>query len=424
MAGESLFRTEILAERQTQWLGTVLLTPQISHRLFVGFALFTTTSVLSLLFFGRFTHKERVSGLLVPEAGLVQVFAPQVGVVTEVYVQEGAAVKKGQPLFVLSGELESSVLGATQREVARRLGARRESLLAEKGQRERLWLQQKRSLASRLLQIESEEAQLASEIATQKRRVSLAVTSEKRQRTLLAMDLVADVQVQEAVENRLDQESKLGALVRFKIFTHREQLTLAGDLADLPLKSQAEIAALERSVAAIDQELAEVEARREVVVPAPASGTVSALQAERGVRAGASVPLLSIVPSGSQLEAQLFGPSRAIGFLRPGQKVLLRYQAYPYQKFGHYEGTVKRISRSAMNPSEMPTQLSGLTSLFASTEPVYRITVDLGEQTVTAYGQTVALQVGMQLEADVLIEERRLVEWILEPLFTLTGNWT
>ncbi len=111
--------------------------------------------------------------------------------------------------------------------------------------------------------------------------------------------------------------------------------------------------------------------------------------------------------------------------MRAGQHVLLRYQAYPYQKFGHYEGVVASISRSAVSPGELPPQLAGISSLTASSggaEPVYRITVKLERQTVTAYGQPVPLQAGMQLEADVELETRRLYEWVLDPLYTLTGK--
>jgi membrane fusion protein len=126
---------------------------------------------------------------------------------------------------------------------------------------------------------------------------------------------------------------------------------------------------------------------------------------------------------GSKLEAQLFSPSSAIGFVHPGQRVLLRYEAFPYQKFGYYEGSVANVSRSAISPSELPQQLSGLTKLHAANEPVYRITVSLDQQTATAYGKPAPLQPGMQLEADVLIESRRLIEWVLDPLFTFTGKW-
>jgi membrane fusion protein len=72
---------------------------------------------------------------------------------------------------------------------------------------------------------------------------------------------------------------------------------------------------------------------------------------------------------------------------------------------------------------ELSPQLSGLMSPDGTNEPVYRITVSLVQQTAVAYGEPVALQAGMRLEADILIERRRLIEWVLDPVFTLTGKW-
>ena len=70
--------------------------------------------------------------------------------------------------------------------------------------------------------------------------------------------------------------------------------------------------------------------------------------------------------------------------------------------------------------------MSGLggvgTAAGASSEPVYRITVELARQTVTAYGEALPLQAGMTLEADIALERRRLYEWVLDPLYTVTGR--
>ena len=62
---------------------------------------------------------------------------------------------------------------------------------------------------------------------------------------------------------------------------------------------------------------------------------------------------MTLVPAGARLEARLYGPSRAIGFVRPGQRVLLRYEAFPHQKFGQYEGVVRSVSRSTVGPAEL-----------------------------------------------------------------------
>lgn len=423
MANQSLFRSEVLTEQQTQWLGPILLTPRLSHRLFTVFALLATTIILGLLFFANYTRKAHISGWLVPQHGLMRVFAPQTGVVTALYVQEGATVRKGERLLALSAELQSAALGATQSEIARRLTSRRDSLIDARLQHQRLTTQQTRALTDRLAALRVEQTQLEREITTQESRLQLADKSVARHQELLQRGFVSDQRAQEEQEDKLDQDLKLRALERSRMTIQRDRLMLESELRDLPLKSQAEIASIERNIAAVEQELAEAEARREIIIPAPEEGTVTAIQAEQGGRANVNVPLLSLVPAGTQLEANLFSPSRAVGFLKPGQQVLLRYQAYPYQKFGHYKGVLANISRSAVNPGELPAQLVGLTSLVGTNEPVYRITVSLEKQTVLAYGQSLPLQPGMQLDADIVIETRKLIEWVLDPLFALTGKW-
>jgi membrane fusion protein len=385
-------------------------------------------AIAGLLCYGEFTRKARVGGWLVPQQGLMRVFAPQPGVVAELYVKEGAQVRKGERLLRLSGELESTTLGATQAEIVRRLIELRDVLRDQQRQQERLLAQQQHTYANRLSSLHSELDQVRHDIETMKARVGLAEHNVTVNRNLREKGFVSEQQLQLVEADRLEQHARLGALQRQQIELGREQVTLQGELNDLPVKTQAELATIERNMATAEQELAQAEARREIVVPAPQDGTVTAILIEQGGHANVSAPLLSIVPAGASLEAHLYSPSRAVGFVRPGQRVLLRYQAYPYQKFGHYEGVVASISRSAVNPGELPPQLAGVivagvTGGVAGPEPVYLITVRLARQTVTAYGRQVDLQPGMQLEADIALETRRLYEWVLDPLYTVTGKW-
>lgn len=421
-AAEPLFRPQVLAERQTQWLGTVLITPRPSYRMFSLFALATIVGLFSLLFFGSYAKKANVNGWLVPDQGVVRVFPAQTGVATEIFVTEGMEILRGQPLLTISTEAQSATLGDTQASIARGMAARRDSLAEEDRQNKRLLQQQVASLSSRLSALRSEQEQIKEEITLQQARLELAVQTERRQRELKDRGFISAQQAQLASEARLEQTSKLRVLERSRINLQRERLSLEGELKDLPLKSQAQAAAIARQIEEIGQELAEVEARRELIVPAPQSGTITAIQAESGGRVDQAVPLLTILPAGSRLEAHLYTASRAIGFVRAGQRVLLRYQAYAYQKFGHYSGVVANVSRSAISPRELPAQLAGLTTLAGTNEPVYRITVRLDRQTVTAYGEQMPLQPGMQLNADVVIEERRLIDWMLDPLYTVTGK--
>lgn len=81
------------------------------------------------------------------------------------------------------------------------------------------------------------------------------------------------------------------------------------------------------------------------------------------------------------------------------------------------------ISRVAIGAAELPPQLAAAAKAGSDAEQLYRITVSLARQEVNVYGRPVALQPGLQLDADITLERRRLIEWLLEPVFTLTGKW-
>jgi membrane fusion protein len=167
-------------------------------------------------------------------------------------------------------------------------------------------------------------------------------------------------------------------------------------------------------LALLDQERIQQEANGGLLIQAPVTGLVANRLVEPGQAVQAGQPLVSLLPRGSVLQAQLLVPSRAIGFVERGDRVLLRYQAYPYQKFGHHVGEVIRVSRSALNPSDAGARGGG-----QNVEPFYRVLVALQVQSVAAYGKQEPLRPGMVLEADIMGEHRKLYEWVLEPLYAL-----
>lgn len=133
--------------------------------------------------------------------------------------------------------------------------------------------------------------------------------------------------------------------------------------------------------------------------------------------------IAAILPSGTggQLEAELYVTSLAVGFIRPNMNVMLRYQSFSYQKFGHSKGTVREVSATAMRAAELNVPGSAMVTL-NELEPVYRVRVRLEQQSVNAYGVPYALKSGALLDASVILEHRRLYEWILDPLYTVIGR--
>ena len=325
-----------MAEQEERWLGTVLVTPRASYTILTAVVVLLVCGVIWLLAFGEFTRKVRLIGWLAPERGLIEIVAPQAGVLTQVTAQEGLEVAAGAPLAVLSAERRSEMVGATGGEVVRALRARRDSLIEERDRQRSLFAAQARAQAARSAMMMTELQAMEREMELQNTGVELAEAALARQRALRAREIVIEESVREAEEAALNQRLALQTLERQRTTLERSRIELDGERDEAPLREAVQIAEIDRSIAQLDQELAEAEAQREIVITAPDAGTLTALRATSGGGVGVSDPLMTLVPAGARLEARLYGPSRAIGFVRPGQRVRLRYDAFPHQKFGQY----------------------------------------------------------------------------------------
>lgn len=424
---DPLFRPEAVTEQQDRWLGTVLVVPRPSYTMMAGVVALVVAGIIGLVAFGEYTRKSRLIGLLAPERGLIQVVAPVAGVLTQVQAREGLEVSAGTPLAVLSAERRSEALGATQGEVVRALRSRHDSLVAERERYRTLFAAQTDAQKARLDVLAAELDGIGAEVALQRERVALADRVLARQLDLRTRDLVVEQDIRVAEEDALDQRIALQALERQRTTLDRTRLELLAEHEEAPMREALQLADIDRQAAQVEQELAEAEAEREVTIVAPQDGTLTAMRIAAGGGVAASAPLMTLVPAGARLEARLYGPSRSIGFVRPGQRVLIRYSAFPHQKFGHYAGTVTSVSRATVSAAELaglPSATDESAPAAERDEPLYRVTVGLEEETATAYGVAQPLQPGMTLEADVLIETRRIWEWVLDPLYALRGGET
>lgn len=422
---KDLFRPEALEYRQRGWLGEVQLVRPVSARIATAVVLVAALAVGSFLVLGQYTRKAQVVGYLSPDSGVLRLRAQQSATVEERRAVEGDRVQQGQVLFVLRVD-RSTLSGDTEASVRRSLQSRERSLEEARRQQQALQDAQDQALRRRIDDTRRETLQLEAESALHRQRLDLAQAALKRLESLQAQQFISEAQVQAKAEEVIGLRAGLQALERQRAGQQREIGSLESERRELPLRRDVAIGEIERDLSALAQESAESDARHTVVIRAPQAGVLSAVLAEPGQSVTPESTLASLVPAGATLEAHLFAPSTAVGFLRPDQRVQLRYQAFPYQKFGHQPGRVLRVSRTPLQASELaglplPGALSGET-LGAGTEPLYRITVALDSQTMRVFGEEQDLSAGMQLDADVLLERRRLIEWIFEPLLGLGGR--
>lgn len=412
---QPLFRREVFDAKRGSWLGGISLAQPPSLWLLTCVAVLAALLICLLLTFGTYTRRSTVTGQLVSSQGLATLLAPATGIVHRLPSGEGQRITAGQTLLVVSMSRATPESGDTQAALEARIEDRRDGLVSMlRAQRTQLQAQAD-GLELQVATAHRELGQIEVEVDTRLQQARIAGETLARLKQLEDNRYVSLLQIKQQESAALDATGQVQILQRQATTTRRSIAQLEQALKELPGQQQAMQAALQRDLASLEAERLQAQAAGALAVRSPVSGVVATQLVKRGQSIEAGQPLMSLLPGDGKLEAELLVPSRSIGFIEPGDRVLLRYQAYPYQKFGHQPGRVIRISRSALNEDDLRALHIG----GQQDEPLYRISVAISAQSISAYGKTEILKPGMLVDADILGEKRTLIEWLFEPLYSI-----
>lgn len=402
-----LFRKEVVEAQGQRLHGDVLIVTPLPISVVTGWLLLTLLGVGAFALFGTYARAERVPGYLVPTKGLVKVAPTRAGVLRDARARVHDEVEAGQVLAVVRSESPS--LAGDTASIAMQSLSEQERLL--EGQ---ISLERDR-LERQLSRLQTEQESLNAQIASfeEQRDLQREITKSARSafekvQALLEGGFVSVVESefrrQSWLAHHLEEKRQVRELTEL-----RARLTDIGhQLAMFPQEVALRVSRLESQIADIAQRGAELEGRRAYVVKAPVAGTIASIRNIPGTVVSPQQPLASILPAGSKLEAELFVPSRASGFVASGQPVRLLYAAFPYQRFGTHEGVIRHVAPTITSATEANAP-------FNLAEPCYRVSVRLASQEVKAFGRRFELQPGMLLEGNIILERRSFFGWLTEP---------
>lgn len=416
--GRVRFREQALQALAPRAHGDILLSPGRASGWTAAVAALLLAALAGLLVLGSYTRRSTVVGRLVPDQGLLRITTPQGGLLLERHASEQQVVRRGQLLFVLSGERLGPGLQEVQRDIAQQIALRRTSLEDElrrldDGQSREAERQRQRESV-----LEAEQARLERQLQLQASRVEAAQDAVTRYRSLAAQGYVSRDELQLREVDLTEQRARGEALQRERLALRRDAESGRRELDAQRLRQGSQRAETERALALLQQELTETEARRRIVVTAPADGVLSLVRGEPGQSVEPQAVLAQLLPQGADLQARLYAPSRAAGFTQAGTAVQLRYDAYPWQKFGQATGQVLTVGRTPAPADEVPPA----TDPQAAAEAMFPITVRLPAQSVAGTSGPLPLSPGMRVEAVLMHESRPLYEWVLEPVFALRSR--
>lgn len=412
----SLFRKEVIEHRKDRLYGEVILLQPLSITLLVSTVVFVCLLIVAILGWGTYARKETVSGYLLPDKGIVKTYATQPGTIAKVHVTEGDEVTEGQPLITILSERMLQGGKDIDTLVLQEIDAAQEHLHDQIKGEKNLLVSEISRLQTKLSGLQKELNQVEQSLKAQQDRLHILEARVASVKKLLNKKHISEQDYQKIYDEFLAQKQHYQELLRVKANLQNTLAQTESELEQLPIHTQTRINSIENSISENKQRLTEVKGRRTLEIRSPVAGTVTALQVREGQWQATNTPLLAILPKDAKMQVELFVPSRAIGFITPNQTVRIRYDAFPYQRFGMYEGVVSVISKHILLPNELPVPLD-------LKEPVYRLTVELTDQYVKAYGKTFPLQAGMSLEADIILEKQRLFEWIFDPIISLKGRF-
>lgn len=404
-----LFRDEVFETRKQRLYGAIVLSQPLSTKIMVG-TLFGAIAIAAIwVTQGSYSRVEAVPGILVTDQPTSKVYASQPGIVTYLAVADGSIVEKGDRIAVIKldrqGERGFDILNQSAASIDERLrlGEEQISIAAQ-----RIGLERER-LNAVIYSSTQQVASLARQIQLQEQVVASNRQIFEQIAKVVDRGFVSKVEFERRRQTLIAAEQQLESLKQQRFSKQSESIQAAAQIAVLPIEAARSSRENRAQQSALEQQRTQIEGERSYVVTAPISGRITAVQTAVGRVATGQTPMLVIVPQGTILRAELYAPTSAIGFVKPGQETRLLFDAFPYQRFGSFEGKVSSVSQTIIDPreTEVPIKLE---------KAVYKISVDLTEQQVTGYGDRVSLQSGMTLNANIVLDRQSFLDWILTPL--------
>ncbi|MEA3001566.1 MAG: rane fusion protein [Sphingomonadales bacterium] len=403
-----LFRQEVIEAGRERLAGSVVAATPPRAKLYVTLILGFAALVAAILVLGHYSTRAQVKGVVAYDNGIARVYPGMAAEIRRFHVRNGQHVEAGTPLVTLAIAQGEGGLATQLGQLAgqdQELG-RQQQLAASLGTAETASLdKQKASIAADIASLERQRVFAAGQ-------ARLAEAATGRAARLAAEGAGTQRQVEDSRSALLARRTEIEQLGE-RLIAQRQALASAdAQIAQRRLEAARSTSDLGAQRAALGQQRIALSRQGEITLTAPIAGEVSDISSELGQRAKPDASLVTIIPSGSRLEIWLYAPTRAVGFVHPGQEVRLFFDAFPYQKYGAGRGRVTAVSRVPIEPASLDAALG-------IQEPVFRIRVAIDQAVPRLADADARLRPGMTLAANLVLERRSLWEVLFNPFRAL-----
>lgn len=408
--------------------------------------LWTIISLMIVVLLGLFLVKIDVvisaRGKIIP-VGDVKVIQPlETGVITKIHVKEGDYVKEGAILLEIDPSVDTSDLVGKEKNLknSRMSLERINSVLAEKefspagkdNSSEIIKAQMTQYKAQRdvynstlkekekeYLENQSALISLKEEIATINKMLAITLEDEKRQKSLVEIGTLADNRYRDKVKERMNLErernSKEGQVKQLETKLNRIKDEIQTFKSNFREKLLSDYSTNMRERNTLEAEVNSLRFKQgKRFITAPVSGYIHLLPVKTiGGVVTTAQPVVGIVPEGTPLEVNAIVMNKDVGYVKEGQRCVIKVDTFDFQKYGTIEGKVEGV-----NPYSMEEKENKEKNKEAENESGgYPIRVKMLAETLkTKNGDTYKIKPGMSVTAEVNVGKRRVIEFFLFPI--------
>jgi membrane fusion protein len=417
-----LFRTDAVKYRSQRWTGKAVLIPPVSPIFVYGFCIIFFVLVLSLLIFGSYSRRVNVHGELVSVPRAISLFSESQGYIVKLHVKPGMVVHQGQPLAEINVSRTTLSGGVSERQ--------RETISTQIKTIEYIIvrLRDNRKVTLDTLSTEKKRYEEAlrktSDIVTQAQHgLEVMKQGMESYRDYHRRGLINQDQLTNQTALYYQQQNNLLSLITQNEQNALQVVTLEGNIQTQGSDFDNQIYQLEIQRSDLQRQLTDVEASGTQVITAPASGTIDSISTAEGQITRPGDALLQMIPgNATRYELVLWVPDNAVPFLHSGDRVNIRYDAFPSEKFGLYPGRILSVGTVPVSNQEMSTYPSAPGMNLAEPQTWYRVIVSPEKNQFFWQGKKIPAENGMKASATLFLESRKLYQWVLSPFYDLKDS--
>ncbi|MBU9828835.1 HlyD family secretion protein [Rahnella sp. FC061912-K] len=414
-----MFRQEAINNQKMKWRGRALLLPGIPFWVTTLLCLLFITTFLTFVIAVNYTRRVNVTGEISTYPRMANVYSGVQGVVVKEFVTEGQVIKTGTPIYQIdvSKSTRSGVVSDNQcRDIDDQLDRITQII-------SRLESSKKDTVG--MLEKQKAQYTVAFQRSTdilRRAEEGLRIMKENMEnyRQYQTKGLINKDQLTNQVALYYQQQNNLLGLTG-----QNEQNSLQITALESQIHTQAsefdnQIYQMELQRYELQKERLNIDAGGTIIVRALVDGRIDSLSVTVGQMVNVGDSLLQVIPPCiDHYSLVLWVPNDAIPYISSGDRVNIRYEAFPSQKFGQFAGTVSVISRAPASPQEMLTYQGAPKPALTSAVPYYKVIVRPEKQTIMYNGKRLNLENGMKAESTLFLEKRKIYQWMLSPFYDM-----